>query len=214
MAEELRLDQLLGDCRAVDLHEALTLSRAVAMNRPRDELLPHSALAEQQHGRIGRRGALHRFEHRPQRRTLPDDLVLRLHRDLEVAVLGDELRLLEHVAQRDDHALGAERLVEEVHGARLDGLDGRRGGPMARNHDDREALVECMELPQHLHPIHPGHLDVEEHGVRPLRLHGGESVLSAGGAEELIVLVLEDHLQRVADGGFVVDDEDARLSQS
>ena len=29
------------------------------------------------------------------------------------------------------------------------------------------------------------------------------------GAAELVVLVFEDHPQRVADGGFVIDDEDA-----
>ena len=184
------------------------------MNRPRHQLLADSALAEQQHGGIGRRGALHRLEHRPQRRALADDLVLRLHRELEIAVLGDELRLLEHVAQRDDHALGAERLVEEVDGARLDGLDGRCRGAMPRDHDHRKALVERVELAQDLHPVHAGHLDVEEHGIGPLLLHGGEAVLSAGRAEELIVLVLEDHLQRVADGGFVVDDEDAGLRHS
>ena len=82
---------------------------------------------------------------------------------------------------------------------------------MARDHDDRQALVERVELAQDLHPVHAGHLDVEEHGIGPLLLHGGQAVLSAGRADELIVLVFEDHLQRVADRGFVVDDEDARL---
>ena len=74
---------------------------------------------------------------------------------------------------------------------------------------DRQRLVERVQLAQHLHAVHAGHLDVEEHGVGPLALHGGEAVLAAGRAHELIILVLEDHLQRVANGGFVVDDEDA-----
>ena len=39
VAEELRLDQLLGDGRAVDLHEALAAAQAVAMDGARDELL-------------------------------------------------------------------------------------------------------------------------------------------------------------------------------
>ena len=45
-----------------------------------------------------------------------------------------------------------------------------------------------MELAQHLHAVHAGHLDVEEHGVGPLALDGGEAVLSAGRADELIIL--------------------------
>ena len=36
-----------------------------------------------------------------------------------------------------------------------------------------------------------------------------DTVLAGGRADELVVLVLEDHLQRVADGGLVVDDQDA-----
>ena len=43
------------------------------------------------------------------------------------------------------------------------------------------------------------------------RWTAASAFLAAGGADELIVLVLEDHPQRVADGGLVVDDQDARL---
>ena len=70
-----------------------------------------------------------------------------------------------------------------------------------------------MELAQHLHAVHAGHLDVEEHGVGPLALHRSQAILAADGADELIILVLEDHLQRVTNGGLVVNDEDARLTQ-
>ena len=57
VAEELRLDQLLGNRRAVDLHEPLAAAQAVAMDRARDELLADAALALDQHGRVGRRRA-------------------------------------------------------------------------------------------------------------------------------------------------------------
>ncbi len=39
VAEQLRLDQLLGDRRAVDLHEPLAAAQAVAVDRARDQLL-------------------------------------------------------------------------------------------------------------------------------------------------------------------------------
>ena len=69
VAEQLRLDQFLGDRRAVDLHEPLAGARAVAVDGAGDELLADAALAEQQHGGVGRRRPLDRFEHA---RAAPD----------------------------------------------------------------------------------------------------------------------------------------------
>ncbi len=63
VAEQLRLDQLLGNRRAVHLDEALAAAQAVAMDRPRDQLLADAALALDQHGRVGRRGAADRRHH-------------------------------------------------------------------------------------------------------------------------------------------------------
>ncbi len=60
VAEELRLDQLLGNRRAVDLDEPLAAAQAVAVDRARDELLADAALALDQHGRVGRRRAADR----------------------------------------------------------------------------------------------------------------------------------------------------------
>ena len=59
VAEQLGLDQLVGDRRAVDLHEALAAAQAVAVDRARHQFLAHAALAPDQHGRVGRapRGA-------------------------------------------------------------------------------------------------------------------------------------------------------------
>ena len=45
VTEQLRLDQLLRNRRAVHLHEALAAAQAVAVNRPRDQLLADAALA-------------------------------------------------------------------------------------------------------------------------------------------------------------------------
>ena len=53
VAEELALDQVLGDRRAVDLDERLVAARRVLVQRARDELLAGAALAGDEHG--GRR---------------------------------------------------------------------------------------------------------------------------------------------------------------
>src|SRR5205814_9939602 len=74
MAEELGLDQLLGDRRAIHLDESLAAAQAVAMDRTRDQLLADAALAVNEHRRIGRRGARDRRRHLLERGALADHL--------------------------------------------------------------------------------------------------------------------------------------------
>jgi hypothetical protein len=211
VAEQLRLDQLLGNRGAVHLDEALRGPGAVAVDGPRHELLADAALAEQQHGGARRRGALHGLQHLHQAGAPSDDFVLRLHREPQFAVLVLERLLLQHVAQRHDDALAAQWLVEEVDCAGPDGIDGRGGRAVARDHHDGQRLVDGAQPAQHLHAVHARHLDVEQHQVRPFALRQLDAVLAVARPEELVVLVLEDHAQRVADRGFVVDHQDARF---
>ena len=67
----------------------------------------------------------------------------------------------------------------------------------------------CAQPLEHLDAVHARHLDVEQHEVGRFALGEREPFLAGGGADELVAFVLERHPQRVADGGFVVDDEDA-----
>ena len=83
--------------------------------------------------------------------------------------------------------------------------------PWPGDHHDRQRLVDGAQLSQHLDAVHARHLDVEQDEVAALALGQREAFLAGGGADELVVLVLEDHPQRVADGGLVVDDQDARI---
>src|SRR5690606_20451272 len=53
--EELALQEALGDRGAVDDHEGALASRAPSMDGVREALLPGAGLAEDQHGRGGRR---------------------------------------------------------------------------------------------------------------------------------------------------------------
>src|SRR5205085_3113460 len=49
VTEELALDELARDRRAVHLHERLLLARAEPVDRPRDELLAGAALSRDEH---------------------------------------------------------------------------------------------------------------------------------------------------------------------
>ena len=139
VAEQLRFDQLLGNRGAVDLHEPLAAAEAVAVDRARDELLADAALAEQQHGRVGRRRALDRV---PAPAAAPGSRrpsgVATSTARLQRPVLVAQPRLIERVADRDEHALAGERLLDEVERAGLGRLDGGRDRAVARDHHDRQ----------------------------------------------------------------------------
>ena len=58
VAEELRLEQRLGDRAQVDVHERLAGARRRAMDGARDQFLAGAVLAEDQHRRVGARDLL------------------------------------------------------------------------------------------------------------------------------------------------------------
>src|SRR5262249_20059102 len=122
--EQLRLDQLLRNRRAVDLDEPLAAPVAVAVNGARDELLPDAALSLNEHGGIGRRRPRHRVHHLPEPRAFADHLVPDFGLLLQRAVLVAQPPVLEYVADGDEQTIRAlERLVEEVRRPALDRLD-------------------------------------------------------------------------------------------
>src|SRR5262245_65517457 len=55
MTEELRLEQPLRDCRAVDLHEGGAATCRCRVDRPRDPVPAHAALPAKKYPRVGRR---------------------------------------------------------------------------------------------------------------------------------------------------------------
>ena len=108
VAEQLRLDQLLGNRRAVDLDEALAAAQAVAMDRARHELLADAALAggsarSRWSARRGRSAAITCLS----AGALADHLVADFDRLLERSVLVAQPALVERVAQADEDALAA-----------------------------------------------------------------------------------------------------------
>src|SRR5690606_25237155 len=76
VAEELALEQRLRESGAVHRDEGAGRALAPAVQRARDDLLPGAALAEQQHGRLGRSDFAERFDDRLHRRVAPGQRVL------------------------------------------------------------------------------------------------------------------------------------------
>ena len=74
VAEQLALQQVERDGRAVELDEGAPAARAELVDRPRDQLLAGARLAQEQHRGIGRRHALDLLERPLQGPAGPDDL--------------------------------------------------------------------------------------------------------------------------------------------
>jgi len=209
MAEELRLDQLLGNRRAVHLHEALAAAQAVAMDGAGDELLADAALALNQHRCVGRRRASDRRHHVLQAGALADHLMADLDGLLEGSILVAQLPRIERVAQAHEDAFARERLLDEVERPLFGRFDRRADRPVPRDDDHGQRVVHVAQPLEDLDAVHAGHLHVEQHQIRRLALGQRQAFLSGGGADDVVALVLERHLQRVADRRLIVDYEDA-----
>jgi hypothetical protein len=179
------------------------------MDRAGHQLLARAAFTEQQHSGVGRRCAFDGFEHVLERRTAADNLVFRFHRQLEGAVFLLQLTDFEPLADRDEHAFAGKGFFDEVEGPEAGGVHRVGNGAMAGDHCDWDGLIDLADLREGFEPVHARHLDVEDDHVRCVALDRGNAFRTGGRSDEFVVFVFEDHPQRVADSGLVVDDQNA-----
>ena len=107
------------------------------------------------------------------------------------------------------------RLRQHVDGPRLQDLEqhpGARPG-QGRADDHRERLLR-HDLPQEGQSVHAGHLEIEDDDVRDLLLDpaGGDERIGGRSQDLDVGRRLQDAAQGLADGGRVVDHEDADRS--
>ena len=90
VAEELGLGQRLGNRGGIERDEPLIGSRAVVVNRPRDELLARARLPLDEHGAVHGGDELERREEMLHRAVAPDDVV----ESEPIPQLGSQLGIL------------------------------------------------------------------------------------------------------------------------
>ena len=106
-----------------------------------------------------------------------------------------------------------ERLFDEVEGAQPRGVHRVGDGAVSGDHRHGQRLVHLADFGERFEPVHARHLDVEQHEIWPIALDERQAVRTGGGTDEPVALVLQNHPQRIADGGFVVNDQDAGLQR-
>ncbi len=166
-SEELALQEVLGDRRAVHRDEGRVLATAPLVDGARDELLAGPALAGHEHRLLRLRRALQAPQAPDDRFRLADDAT-HAGRDRRRS-LGLR-RELGRQGDRLDEAIALVGLVQKVGGAEAHRLHRQLGGPEGGEHHHRQRRVTRLELPQELHPIHPVHPDVRQNTIEATRL--------------------------------------------
>jgi hypothetical protein len=101
--------------------------------------------------------------------------------------------LVRHPGGRRGQVLHVDGLGEEVFGAELHRAN--RGGDVGLAGEEDDGGVALAEVLQHLHAVHPGEPEVEDHHLRAQAVEGGQPGLAAQLASDLVA----DPLEVVAD---------------
>jgi hypothetical protein len=204
VAEDLGLEEVVGERGAVDRDERAAFPRAPVVDRARHELLARAALAADEHDRLRLGGAIDEREALGHRGRSSED-VTTADRALDGPLhLRCAHRLVEHV----EHVLAFERLEQEVRRATLHRFHGELDRAVRREHDDGQLRVAGLELREERHPVHAGHAEIRDDRVEWLHRHHAERSFAGRLVPRLKAGLLEQAKEHRSDGDIIVDDED------
>ena len=214
VAEQLALDQLAADRRAVHRHEGAALPRARLVQRLRHQLLAGARLAADQHGEVGLRDLPDRLEHRAHARPAAHQVPhaeLALDARAQQAVLARELRALERAPDDQADLVVVEGLRDVVLGAELHRLDRDLLAAVRGDHHDRRL---GLALARAAHHVEAGgavaEREVGQHEVELAALELGERIRAALALHHLVALAAEQAGERQPDARLVLHHQHAR----
>jgi len=126
----------------------------------------------------------------------------------QVEIFMAQAPRIDGILDQDEHLLQRQRFFREIVGAQLGRAHRRFDRPMPRDHDDLWRIIHLANLPEHLQPINPCKPDIQQNQVEARLAQQVEAVFATRADAGLVAFVLENASQRLADAGFVVNDED------
>ncbi len=213
MAEQLGLEQRLGQGRAVHRHERAVGARARVVDGPGDQLLARARLALDEHGGVQpghARDQLVDLRHLVRLAHQRVDALPRLQLLAELPVLAGEPPRLQRPPHHELDLLHPERLGQVVGGAgvhRLDGGGHRREGGQDDHGQVGLRLVQALEDAE---AVEAGHPEVHQDEVEGLVLGHAHARLAAVGHAHPVALAIEGLGEQLARDLVVVGDEDER----
>src|SRR5882724_10336854 len=214
VTEELALDQLARERRAVHLDERLRAPRAVVVERVGDQLLPRAAGAADEDRQIRVRHLADHVEHALHRRALADQAPEAIRaRDLllQEPERAPHLHAVEQALDDQLELVVVEGLGDVVGGAQLHRLDGDLLRAEGGDHDDRRLRRVLAHPAQHVHAAHTLQAEVGDDEVVARLREPPEGVLAREHGIDLVPARAEQALDGDADRALVVDDQDAAL---
>ena len=115
------------------------------------------------------------------------------------------------VLQRDLQVVGFERLLDEVGGPRLHGVDGGPHIAVAGDHDDLGTAPVGLETAQALESVHAGHLEVQQNDAIVVLGTQAQGLFSIAGRVNLVAPARQHLFAQSAQRGFVIDDQNGPI---
>ena len=212
VAEERGFKQLAGHGAGVDGDEGLVFARRVGVDGLGDELLAGAAFALDEHrGAAGRHlgDKVEDLEHDLAFAHDVGEVVALLEGALELEVLFFGAMAGDGGADVGQQLFVVPGLLDEVFRAGADGFDDVVHGAVGGDHDDGQLGLALLDLRQQFEAALAGQGQVEQHQVEVFLLQNAQPLVAVGGHSDRVPLQREQHFERFADGGLVVDDQDA-----
>ena len=212
MTEELGLEEVLRNRRAVDADERAVRSRARPMDRARDDFLPGAAFTGDEHGRIVLGNARHQGQRLAHGAALGDQAAL--------GGTGGQLRLeachffpqpfpLLRLAQRQDDFIGPKRLGQVVVGALFHGRDRGVLAAVCAHDNDEGVSTALAILAEERQAVHFRHPYVAQHQIERLRRRALERAAARLLRDDRIPGVRQQQTEALPQTRFVIDNEDS-----
>ena len=208
VAEELALDQFVGQGRTVDRQERTVLAGAEGMDGPGHQFLASAALAGDQHGRLERRGPADLIEHvlhgrRGAQQPSEPGILLVVGQ-----ATGQHQAALQGLVHAGLQVFGLQRFEHVVHGAQLHGLDRALGRSVRRDDDRRNRRLAGDCGTQHLDSGGTGHLQVGDYCVDRFVCEDFQGPGAVLGLQHLVSELPQHAGHDIPKALFVIDDQD------
>jgi hypothetical protein len=195
VAEQLGLEEGLGECAAAHFDERFVPSRRAVVDRPGEEGLAGAALAGHQDRGAAVGDGLDEVEDLEHLVVVADD-VLEAEPEVELLlqglVLEDEGLLADGLLDRDADFVVDDRLREVVERAELDRLDGALDRAVARDHDGHDVGEAALEGAEEFGGLDAGHVDVGEQDFDLGAFHDRHRLVGLVGRADLVALTGEE----------------------
>jgi hypothetical protein len=210
VAEELRLQDGLGQRCHVDRVERPIPSRAARVQGAGHEFLARATLAIDQHRRVRGGDLLHDAEHGLHRAVRADHVLdpkAAAQLFAQARVLVQQSRALEGARQCQQQDLAIEGFGQIVEGTLAHGFHRRANAAVGGHEHDTGARLLALDFLQERHARQVGHLEIGEHHVERLPAQGSHGQPSAAGGHHVVALGAQDQPQDLQLGRLVIHDQ-------